>query len=209
MKETLTARQQKTLDFLNSYIKLQGYPPTLREISSHMGIKSHKNALKHLEALERKSYIRRSLGVSRGLEIVNNLPSSSVVNIPVVGSVAAGPPKLAVENIEEHMALDSEHFDCDGTFLLKVTGESMIDGGIDDGDYVLIKPSTGQSPSELQGKTVVAMIDDEATVKTFSSIGEQITLFPKNPEMKPIKVDPSKEFSIVGAVISIIKKVYK
>ncbi|MFQ5329417.1 MAG: transcriptional repressor LexA [Thermodesulfobacteriota bacterium] len=200
----LTGRQEEILNFLKGFIEARGYAPSLREICAHFGIKSPKNAAKHLDALKRKGRIRRSTNISRGIEIVgaSTLSGGAALSVPIVGRVRAGAPRLAVENIEGHVTLDSSFFRCRDGFLLRADGESMTGAGIGDGDYLLIRPQRDAD----NGDIVVALLDDEATVKRFSRRGDVVTLTPENPDMEPITVRAGeREISIVGKVVAVIK----
>ncbi len=198
-----TKRQQSVFDFLKNFLGENGYPPSLREICVHFGIRSPKNAKKHLEALERKGLIKRSANISRAIEILGT-SSGKTISVPIAGRVKAGVPHLAVEDIEGYVRLDSRFFRCKGAFLLRAEGESMVGAGIEDGDYLLIRPQ-GDADN---GDIVVAMLDDEATVKRFVRKRGVVILKPENPEMKHIEVrDGGREISIIGKVVSIIKHI--
>lgn len=201
-KRALTERQRDVLGFIKDYIAASGYPPSLRDICARFGIKGPKNAGKHLEALEKKGFIRRSSSVSRGIEVVDSALKNAV-SVPIAGRVHAGSPHLAVEDIVGHMALDARFFKCDGAFVLKVEGESMTGAGIDDGDYLIVRPQDTASNGEI----VVALIDNEATVKRFFREAGVVTLKPENPSMEPIRVSGGREVSVVGKVVSVIKKI--
>jgi repressor LexA len=197
-----TERQKNILEFLKDFIKERGYPPALRDICRHFGIKSPKNARKHLEALEKKGFIKRSANISRAIEIFHS-PIKNAVSVPIVGRVRAGPPLLAVEDVLGHVTLDSRFFHPAGAFLLKIEGESMKGAGIEDGDYALVMPQKHVSNRDI----IVAMLDDEATLKRFSKKGNTITLKPENPGMEPIRINKGeRDFAIVGKVISVIKR---
>jgi len=175
----LTERQRRVFDYLVEFLQERGYPPTLSEIAVELGL-SRVGVMKHLLTLERKGYIRRSRR-ARDIELIG-LPRS--MGVPVLGRVPAGEPLLAVENIEGMMAIDSTIARGENLFLLKVKGESMIDAGILDGDFVLVRP---QSTVE-DGEIVVALIEDEATVKRFFKEPDGIRLKPENPALSPIIV---------------------
>jgi len=202
-KKTLTDRQRSILDFLGDYLEDNGYPPTLREIGAHFGIRSPRGVQDHLEALERKGHIRRQREASRGIEILSDRRPSSdnVVRLPVVGRVAAGQPVLSEENIDDWMEIDSA-LARKGSFLLKVVGESMIDAHILDGDTLVV-----ESRAEARnGEIVVALIDDEATVKTFYREKGAIRLQPENSSMEPIIVPAgSAEVRILGGVLAVLR----
>jgi len=198
----LTTRQKAVFDFLKEFINEAGYPPSLRDIGRHFGISSPKNAAKHLDALERKGFIKRSPALSRGIEVVDGA-ARGAVSVPIVGQVRAGSPHMAVEDIRGHVALDAGFFRCAGAFILKVVGESMIEAGIADADYVLVRPQKDAQ----NGDIVVVLIDGEATVKRFFATDGLITLRPANPTYAPIVIkDDGREFSIIGKVVSVIKR---
>ncbi len=210
VKRQLTLRQKSILQFLKNYLKINGYPPSLRDICAEFGIKGAKNARKHLEALERKGFISRHPNRSRAIDILGGAIESTapVTSVPIAGSVQAGEPHLAVEDIVGHVKLDSAFFDLDGSFVLKVEGESMIGAGIAEGDYLLVKPGSEVANNDI----VVAMLDGEATVKRFFRDDPVITLRPENPEFKPIKIVEEEvgadiNFSLIGRVINVIKSV--
>ncbi|MBI5588243.1 MAG: repressor LexA [Deltaproteobacteria bacterium] len=201
-QKELTVRQREILGFIKDYIGDRGYPPSLREICGHFGIKGPKNAGKHLDALEKKGFIRRGSKISRAIEVVDKA-FKNAVSIPIVGQVRAGTPHLAVEDIVGHMVLDTRFFKCTDAFILKVVGESMTGAGIDEGDYLVIRPQKDVS----NGDIVVALLDGEATVKRFCRGDGEVTLKPENPSMEPIRVrEGGKEVSVIGKVISVLKK---
>lgn len=205
MDNHLTARQNKILDFLREFIEESGYPPSLRDICAHFGIKGPQNAAKHLDALERKGFIRRRPGASRAIELIDGTAVKGGVQVPVAGRVRAGVPGLAVEDITGHVLLDQAFFRCFDAFILRVEGESMIEAGINHGDLVVVRPQKEASSGDI----VVALIDDEATVKTFLREGDGIVLKPENQSMLPIKISGDREFSIAGKVISVIRRLEK
>lgn len=203
MIKGLTIRQKAVLDFLKEFIAQAGYPPSLRDIARHFGISSPKNVAKHLDAIERKGFIKRSAALSRGIDVLDGA-GHSAISVPIAGNVRAGAPVLAVEDIVGHVVLDAGFFKCVGAFILKVVGDSMIEAGIDDGDYVLVRPHKDAA----NGDIVVALIDGEATVKRFFIDGGLITLKPANAGYLPIIVrDDGLDFSIVGKVVSVIKQI--
>ncbi len=203
-KRDLTERQRDVLGFIKDYIAGSGYPPSLRDICARFGIKGPKNAAKHLEALEKKGFIKRPSNVSRGIEVVD-AALRNAVSVPIAGRVRAGTPHLAVEDIVGHMALDSRFFKCSSeTFVLKVEGESMRGAGIDDGDYIVVRPQETAS----NGDIVVALIDDEATVKRFFMEGGAVILKPENPSMAPVRIEGGeRDVSIAGRVVSVVKRI--
>jgi repressor LexA len=205
MKNELTQRQKEVFNFLKDYIGEKGFPPTLREIASHFGLKGPKGPQKTLTILERKGHIRKVPGGSRAIEILNFPPfhSNKIISIPIVGRVKAGEPILAIENIEGYLNLDRSLVSSENVFLLRVQGDSMIDAYIQDGDFALVKPQ----PNAENGEIVVALIDDEATVKKIFKKRDFIRLEPANPNMEPIVVKKGeKRVTIVGKVVGIFRK---
>lgn len=193
------------LAFIEGFVEERGYAPTLREIASELGIRGAKNAAKHLAALERKGFIRRRPGLSRAIEVVERpgRAGRGGVAVPIAGRVRAGMPSEAVEDVVGHVTLDPGFFNCPGAFLLRVEGESMTGAGIDEGDFVLVRPQ----PDAANGEIVVAMVDDEATVKRFSRKGGRVVLKAENPAFEPITIGGGEaEVSIVGKVVSVIKR---
>ena len=204
-KEALTPTQEKVFDFLKDFLREKGFPPTLREIASHFGLGGPKAPQKTLTILERKGYIHKVPGGSRAIEILGH-PSvclTQILPIPIVGRVRAGEPILAVENIEGYISLDRSIASSEDVFLLRVQGDSMIDAHIQDGDFALVKPQ----PNAENGEIVVALIEDEATIKRIFQKRDLIRLEPANPKMEPIVVKKGeKKVAIVGKVIGIFRK---
>ena len=205
MEPELTRNQRKVLDFLKSYIKKKGFPPTLREIASHFGLRGPRAPQKTLAILERKGYLRKVPGGSRAIEIQGVLPAlGRTLSLPIIGKVRAGEPLLAVENIEGHLNLDRSLVSSEDVFLLRVQGDSMIEAHIQDGDFALIKP---QRDAE-NGEIVVALIEDEATIKRIFKKRDLIRLEPANPRVEPIVVRKGeKKVTIVGKVVGIFRKI--
>lgn len=202
MGNELTQRQRELLDFLKDFVRENGFPPTLREIASHFGLKGPRGPQKTLNILERKGFIRKTAGGSRAIEI-KDLKSEKTLSIPLLGRVRAGEPILAIENIEGYFELDKNLLSSQDVFLLRVQGDSMIDAHIQDGDFVLVKP---QSNAE-NGEIVVALIEDEATIKRIFVDQDLIRLEPAHPHMEPIVVKKGeREVSIVGKVVGIFRK---
>ena len=198
----LTARQQEIYDYLVRHLSEQGYPPTLREICAEFGMKSTRAASDHLLALARKGYITRDKDRSRAIELAGPRPGGAGSSVPVVGRVAAGEPLLAAENITERLTLDPGLLSGDGNFLLEVQGESMIEAHICPGDYILVRPQD----TATSGDIVVAMIEDEATVKRFEKKGSRIRLLPENQEMAPIPIPNPENLKIVGKVVGLVRR---
>jgi repressor LexA len=201
----LTSTQKKVLDFLIHHLREKGYPPTLREIASHFGLKGPRSPQKTIGILERKGYLRKIPGGSRAIEILSFPPvrSSQIIPIPIVGRVKAGEPVLAIENIEGYFNLDRSLASSDDIFLLRVQGDSMIDAHIQDGDFALVKPQ----PNAENGEIVVALIEDEATIKRIFKKRDLIRLEPANPDMEPIVIKRGeKKVTVVGKVVGIFRK---
>ena len=196
----ITQKQQEILEYLKKEIISRGYPPSVREICEAVDLRSTSSVHSHLETLERNGYIRRDPAKPRAIEIVDtnfNLTRKSV-SVPILGSVAAGMPLLAVENVEGYFPIPIEYLPNTETFMLHVKGESMINAGIYDGDKVLVqKQSTAEN-----GDFVVAMIEDGVTVKTFYKEDDHIRLQPENDFMEPLIYD---DVQIIGKVIGLFR----
>ena len=205
-RNELTPTQEKVFEFLKDFLRRKGFPPTLREIAFHFGLRGPKGPQKTLSILERKGYIRKVPGVSRAIEILN-YPQYSLthnLSVPIVGRVKAGEPILAVENIEGYINLDRSLVSSGDVFLLRVEGDSMIDAHIQDGDFALVKPQ----PNAENGEIVVALIEDEATIKRIFKKRDLIRLEPANPKIEPIVVKRGeKKVTIVGKVVGIFRKI--
>ena len=197
-KEQLSDKQQQILEFIKRRILDKGYPPAVREICEAVNLRSTSSVHSHLE---RKGYIHRDPTKPRAIEITDddfNLARREIINIPVVGTVTAGEPILAVENIEEYFPMLPNHISNKNTFMLHVRGESMINAGIFDGDMVIVE----QQPTADNGDIVVAMIEDSATVKRFYKEDGYYRLQPENDTMDPIIVS---EVSIIGKVVGLYR----
>ena len=203
-REKLTKTQEKVFNFLRDFLDKRGFPPTLREIASHFGLKGPKGPQKTLHILERKGYIRKTPGGSRAIEIMGApIAKGRTLSLPIVGRVTAGEPILAIENIEGYINFDRNLVSSEDVFLLRVQGDSMIDAHIQDGDFAMVKP---QKDAE-NGEIVVALIDDEATIKRIFKKRDLIRLEPANPTMEPIVIKKGdKKVTIVGKVIGIFRK---
>jgi repressor LexA len=203
MMKKLTARQQRVLDLTRDYIADKGYPPTLRELADGLGVGVTRGVVKHLEALERKGYLKRSPGASRGIELASRTAPQArdAALVPVLGRVPAGPMELAVEEYDDSLVLD-QSVAGEGTFLLRVTGDSMSGDHITIGDLVLVKK---QETAE-SGDLVVAMVEDEATVKRLRMTRGRIILEPSNPDYLPMEFDSnSPDLSIIGKVKAVVR----
>ena len=197
----ISAKQQEILEYIKETILKKGYPPSVREICEAVSLKSTSSVHSHLETLEKNGYIRRDPTKPRAIEILDdsfNLTRREMVNVPIVGQVAAGEPILAQENIENYFPIPTEFMPNNQTFLLKVKGESMINAGILDGDMVLVE----QASTASNGDMVVALIEDGATVKTFYKEEGIFRLQPENDSMDPIIVS---EVTILGKVIGVFR----
>jgi repressor LexA len=239
MSDSLTDRQQQILDFISSSITERGYPPTLREIGEHFGIRSTNGVNDHLKALEKKGVLRREDLKSRAMRPITAPPAAqstqqqadvipirraslgnvlpihdgigaasdddTMAEIPIIGRVAAGAPILAVENVQDTVKVDrvliGGHRE---VFGLRIVGESMIEDGIFDGDYVFVK----KTPTAGRGDIVVAMIEGEATVKRYYPEGDHVRFQPANSNMQPIIVRKSdfKQIDIIGIVVGVYRK---
>ncbi|NMB82745.1 MAG: transcriptional repressor LexA [Ignavibacteria bacterium] len=207
MKTNLTDRQKDILGFIQEYVELNNFPPTYREIGQKFKIVSTFGVKRHIDALVKKGYLNSGNNLSRTLTlVVNNNPikkeQTTILEIPVVGRVAAGQPILAEENIEGNIVIDKNFLgsrtEC---FGLKVRGDSMINAGIIEGDLVIIQPQK----EAVNGDIIVALIKDEATMKRFSMVDGKINLIPENDNYEPIIIDNNEEFSIVGKVIGVFR----
>lgn len=197
----ISEKQKEILEFMKTEILNKGYPPTVRDICEAVKLSSTSSVHAHLEKLEKNGYIRRDPTKPRAIEIIDdnfNLTRREVVNVPLVGCVAAGQPLLAVDNIENYFPIPAEYMPNVQTFMLKVKGESMINAGIFDGDTILVK----QQDYANNGDMVVALIDDSATVKTFYKENGHIRLQPENDSMDPIIVPDCK---ILGKVFGVFR----
>lgn len=198
----ISKKQQEILDYIKNEILNRGFPPAVREICEAVHLKSTSSVHSHLEALEKNGYIRRDATKPRAIEILDdqfNLVRREVVNVPLVGTVAAGQPILAVENIEGYFPVPSEFMPNAQSFMLKVKGDSMINAGIFDGDQVLVK----QQSSAENGDMVVALVEDAATVKTFYKEDGYYRLQPENDDMDPILVHGNLQ--ILGKVFGVFR----
>ena len=197
----ITAKQQEILDYIKEEILKKGYPPAVREICEAVHLKSTSSVHSHLETLEKNGYIRRDPTKPRAIEILDDsfqMLRRETANVPIVGRVAAGEPLLAEQNIEDYFPIPTEFLPNNQTFLLKVRGESMINAGILDGDYVLVE----QRQTASNGEMVVALIEDGATVKTFYKEEGVIRLQPENDTMDPII---ARDVMILGKVIGVFR----
>ncbi len=203
MRKEITSRQRQILQFILQHIDAKGYPPTVREIGESVGLSSSSTVHAHLRALEESGLIKRDAVLTRAIKLLPGMipksKSPTVVNIPIVGRVAAGKPMLAVEDFEETFPLPGDFLGGSEGFMLRVRGDSMIEDGIHDGDLVIVR----RQDSAENGDTVVALLENEATVKRFYRENDRIRLQPANAAMEPIFVDTA---GIVGKVIGLVRK---
>ena len=197
----ITAKQSEILEYIKSQIINKGYPPSVRDICEAVHLKSTSSVHAHLETLEKNGYIRRDPTKPRAIEIIDdnfNLTRREVVNVPLIGQVAAGQPILAVENISNYFPIPAEFLNNSETFMLNVKGDSMINMGIYDGDMIIVR----RQQTADNGEVIVALVDDSATVKRFYKEDGHYRLQPENDFMDPIIVD---NVEIVGKVIGLIR----
>ncbi len=199
----ITPKQQEILDFLKKEILTKGYPPAVREICEAVHLKSTSSVHSHLETLEKNGYIRRDPTKPRAIEIIDDSfnylrTEAEITSIPVIGTVAAGQPLLAVENITDYFPFPADLLPNEETFILRVKGESMINMGIYDGDYLIVEKTN----TAKNGEVVVALVDDSATVKRFYAEDGHFRLQPENDYMDPIIVD---HVEILGRAIRLIR----
>jgi repressor LexA len=201
MTDELSDRQAKILDYIRYVTRVRNYPPSVREIGEAVGLSSSSTVHNHLNQLERRGLIKRDASKSRTVQLVQEKEIDdkrrNTVAVPIVGNVAAGAPILAEQNIEDHLMLSSDIAQ-EGWFLLKVRGDSMINAAILDGDLVLVRPRQEAS----NGQIVVALVEDEATVKRFHRENGRVELLAENPAYAPIVPD---SLSIVGDVRAVIR----
>ena len=200
----ITPKQQEILDFLKKEILMKGYPPAVREICEAVHLKSTSSVHSHLETLEKNGYIRRDPTKPRAIEIMDDgfnylRTETEITSIPVVGTVAAGQPLLAVENITDYFPFPANLLPNEETFILKVKGESMINMGIYDGDYLIVEKTNIAN----NGDVVVALVDDSATVKTFYKENGYYRLQPENDNMEPIII--TGNLKILGKVFGVFR----
>ncbi|WP_442957188.1 transcriptional repressor LexA [Petrocella sp. FN5] len=200
----LGEKQQLILDFLKQEILSKGYPPSVREIGEAVGLKSTSTVHGHLERLEKKGVIRRDPTKPRAIEILDdefNVQRREILNVPIVGRVAAGEPLLAVENIEEYFPLPVDYAPNQELFMLRVKGDSMINVGIFEGDLIIVQKQS----TATNGDIVVALLEDSVTVKTYYRESDHIRLQPENDQLEPIRVYDDS-IVIEGKVISLFRQ---
>ncbi len=203
-KGRITAKQQEILEYIKSEIVNKGYPPAVREICGAVHLKSTSSVHSHLETLEKNGFIRRDPTKPRAIEIIDddfNLSRREIISVPVIGSVAAGEPIFADQNIESYMPVLPEDMPDGQAFMLRVKGESMVNAGIFEGDRVLVK----KQESAENGEIIVALVEDAATVKTFYKEDGHFRLQPENDTMEPIILD---DVTVLGKVTGLFR-IYK
>jgi repressor LexA len=202
MELNLTKRQQEIFDFIRRYWAKYGYPPTVREIGKAVGLASSSTVHAHLANLERSGLLKRNPAKPRALELLFDKAKQAITpnGLPLVGQVAAGQPILAEENIEEYVQVPAIAGGEEGEYVLRVSGESMRDAGILEGDYVVVRPQD----SARNGDIVVALLGEDATVKRFFKEKDHVRLQPENPAMEPIR---SKDVRVLGQVVGVFRKI--
>jgi repressor LexA len=212
MKKELTERQNEILTFIKEFVRENGFPPTLREIGKSFEISSTFGVKRHLDALEKKGYIRIESNASRGIAIINQQDALNIdatadrneffTKIPIVGRVAAGSPILAMENIEGSVIIDPSFIKkAEDAFALRVRGDSMINAGIFEGDVVIVSPNQ----KGKNGDVIVAMLDDEVTVKRLEMKNNIIKLLPENDDFQPIQINEKSRFLVIGKVKGVVR----
>lgn len=207
MAKQLTKRQHAVLDTIRSWIRERGYPPTIRELGKQLGIKSLRGVTTHLDAIAKKGFLKREPR-ARSISLLDALaPFEQALRVPIVGRIQAGKPALAQEDVEGHLVVDggwigaSSSAEAPQHFALRVKGDSMINAGILDGDYVIVRQQAAAEPRDI----VVALLGDEATVKRFVKEGDQVRLQPEHPTMEPIVITPEKAPAILGKVVAVFR----
>lgn len=195
----LTARQQQVLDCIRASLEETGFPPTRAEIATELGFRSPNAAEEHLKALARKGAIEMMAGASRGIRVIDDTPNG----LPIVGRVAAGEPILAQEHIDDYCEIPPSFFKPEANYLLEVHGDSMMEMGILDGDYIAVH----RMDTARNGEVVVARVDNEVTVKRYEKKRNKITLFPENKDYSPIEVDlKESDFAIEGLYVGVVRR---
>ena len=209
MAKQLTKRQQTVLETIRSWIRERGYPPTIRELGKLLGIKSLRGVTTHLDAIAKKGFLKREPR-ARSISLLDLVaPFEQAIRVPVVGHIRAGEPVLAQEHVEGHVVIDgawigsssgaagSQHF------ALNVKGDSMINAGILDGDFVIVR----QQPTAQDGDIVVALLGEEATIKRFFKEEDRVRLQPEHPTMEPLLVSKQQPLTVLGKVVAVFRKV--
>ena len=207
MAKQLTKRQQTVLETIRAWVREQGYPPTIRELGKQLGIKSLRGVTTHLDAIAKKGFLKRD-SRARSISLLDLVaPFEQAIRVPIVGRFRAGEPVLAQEQVEGHVVIDGAWIGASGGsstsehFALKVNGDSMINAGILDGDFVIVR----QQPTVEDGNIVVALLGDEATVKRLYKEDDRIRLQPEHPTMEPIIVTKQQALTILGKVVAVFR----
>jgi repressor LexA len=207
-EQTLTPRQRQILECIDEAMRERGYPPSVREIGEKVGLGSPSTVHSHLSTLQRLGFLRRDPSKPRAIEVLFDPSSGAAVerrpvrHIPLVGEVAAGTDVLAQENVEELIPVPADLTGDGELFMLQVRGDSMIDAGILDGDYVVVKSQTEAAKGEI---VVAGIPGEEATVKTYDRRGQQVVLIPSNPRLEPMVFEPD-EVQIFGRVVTVMRR---
>ena len=208
MAKQLTKRQHAVIDAIRNWIREHGYPPTIRELGKQLGIKSLRGVTTHLDAIAKKGFLKRE-SRARSIRLSEVMdPFERALRVPIVGHIQAGKPVLAEEQVQGHVVVDASWVGATPSadsphFALRVQGESMINAGILDGDYVIVRQQQTAESRDI----VVALLEDEATVKRFMKDGDQIRLQPEHPTMEPILVSPGMSFAILGKVVAVFRTI--
>ena len=208
-QSTLTARQREVLEIIERYMQQRGYPPSVREIGEAVGLTSPSTVHAHLAALQKRGYLRRDPTKPRAIEVRWDPNSDAVVerrpvrHVPLIGDVAAGTDVLAQENVEELLPLPVDFTGDGDLFMLRVRGDSMVDLGILDGDYVVYRAQTTADAGDI---VVAGIPGDEATVKTFTAAGDRVVLQPANPRLRPMEFD-ADDVRVFGRVVTVMRRV--
>ncbi|KWT78168.1 transcriptional repressor LexA [Candidatus Magnetominusculus xianensis] len=197
----LTEKQARVLEFIKDHLSVKGYPPTIREICKGFGYSSPLSAKQHVDTLIRKGYLRKDDAKQRAIE-VTGMRKLNTVRLPVVGRVRAGEPVLAVEDIEDYITLDKGYLNIESGFALRVTGHSMIEAGIGDGDIVFVDAARAVGDGDI---AIVLVGDDEATIKRFYRKGAHVMLVPENKDMQPMLLNAS-DVSVLGRVMGVMRR---
>ena len=208
MAKQLTKRQQTVLEVIRGWIRKHGYPPTIRELGAQLGIKSLRGVTTHLDAIAKKGFLKREPR-ARSISLSDLVaPFERAMRVPIVGRIRAGNPVLAQEHVEGHVVIDGSWIGGESAaagvehFALKVQGDSMINAGILDGDFVIVR----QQSTARDGDIVVALLGDEATIKRFFKESDHVRLQPEHPTMEPIVVDKQQPFAVLGRVVAVFRQ---
>jgi repressor LexA len=202
--DDVTARQQRILDYIKRTVRERGYPPTVREIGEAVGLTSSSSVHAQLANLERRGLVRRDPTKPRAMELRGRGAPSRGVTVPLIGSISAGTPILADENIEDYLVLPAGYAGDDGHFALSVTGTSMIDAGILDGDVVVVRRQDDADEGDIVAALLAGAGEEEATVKRLHREGDRVVLVPENPTMEPFDMTDGQ---ILGKVVAVLRKV--